>query len=119
MYVWHTGSFKRSSRTVVGTGRAGRRNRRSVGSRSMTATIAKMRNGSSRMKSAVGLDRHRPEKLFVLGGPLRRDRNALLAAGAEASRGGAPLEKLLNRVPRRVGGGQRNFDRLQKLLEER
>src|SRR4029453_6765015 len=119
MYVWHTGSLTSSSPTVVGTDRTGGQKRRSVGRRSTTATIAKMRNGSSRMGSAVGLDRHRPEEFFVLGGQLRRDRDALLAAGEEDPGIGAPPENLLNRVARRPGGRQGHFDRLQELLEER
>src|SRR4029450_2193800 len=106
MHVWHTGSLTSSSPTVVGTDRTGGRKRRSVGSRSTTATIAKMRNGSSRMGSAGGLDRPPPADLFVLGGQLRRDRDALLAAGEEDPGIGAPPENLLTRVARRLGGRQ-------------
>src|SRR2546425_7916266 len=71
------------------------------------------------MDSAVGLDGHRPEELFVLGGQLGRDGDALLAASEKDARIGAPAQNLLDGVARRVGGAERDLDRLQELLEER
>src|SRR5436309_3617576 len=62
--------------------------------------------------SAVGLDRHRPEELFVLGRQLGRDRDALLATGEEDAGVGASAEDLLDGVAGRVGGRERGFDRL-------
>src|SRR5262245_45793926 len=119
MYVWHTGSLTSSSpssRRAVG---AGSRNRRTSGSSSTKATTRNSRNGRSRIDSTIGLDRHRPEELFVLRRQLGRDRHALLAAGEEDPGIGAAAENLLHGVSRRVGGGQRGLDRLQKLLQER
>src|SRR5262249_10914706 len=56
---------------------------------------------------------------FVLGRQLGRDRHAFLAAGEEDARIGASTEDFLDGVAGRIGGGERGFDRLQELLQER